>query len=377
MYARSGMHRGVQAVISWVSENPGFPGLDMADPASPAALGEVEDAIVSPLPSDLRLLLSRWNGGRLPTGTLLRAGGTDAGSILGAMQELARRLERPTSDPELPLPYFLAADGALLAFDRGAAPVADTWPVLDCPPRADDLRLVHRTFDGWCRLCLAEWTAPELGQPFSLDGYLRAGQRHAEVEPDVAAAHATVAHALRRSGRPEAALESYMRAGRCVPPLPWCNWEALKLAILLGNVPAALEAGRRLCTRAPRSGWAARAVTPAQVAAALGLLVGDVDPPEPLLGLLDQLVPQAEPDEQAEIGAIRRAVFNGEAVPPTRPMRATAVPEQDDPDAFWAELERAFTAGKVRDEDLLLDPVYRKLARKRLLTDLLRIRREF
>jgi hypothetical protein len=142
-------------------------------------------------------------------------------------------------------------------------------------------------------------------------------------------------------------------------------------------VPAALEAGRRLCTRAPRSGWAARAVTPAQVAAALGLLVGDVDPPEPLLGLLDQLVPQAEPDEQAEIGAIRRAVFNGEAVPPTRPMRATAVPEQDDPDAFWTELERAFTAGKVRDEDLLLDPVYRKLARKRLLTDLLRIRREF
>jgi hypothetical protein len=58
-------------------------------------------------------------------------------------------------------------------------------------------------------------------------------------------------------------------------------------------------------------------------------------------------------------------------------MRATAVPEQDDADAFWAELERAFTAGKVRDEDLLLDPVYRKLARKRLLSDLLRIRREF
>jgi hypothetical protein len=308
---------------------------------------------------------------------LLRAGGREAGSILWAGDELARRLGRAADDPELPLPYFVGADGALLAFDRSAAPVADTWPVIDCPPRGDELRLVHRTFDGWCRLCLAEWTAPEFGQPFSLDGYLRAGQRHAEVEPDVSAAHATVAHALRRSGRPEEALQAYLRAGRCVPPLPWCDWEALKLAILLSDVPGALEAGRRLCTRAPRAGWTARTITPARVAAALGLLVADVDPPEPLLGLLDQLVPQAEPDEQSEIGAIRRAVFNGEALPPTRPMRVTAVPELPDTDAFWSQLTRSYAEGKVRDDDLLLDPSYRKLARTRPLADLLRIRREF
>jgi hypothetical protein len=371
------MHRGVQAVISWISENPNFPGLAVGQPAAPAELSEVEDAIVSPLPSDLRLLLGRWNGGRLPTGTLLRAGGNAAGSILAAMHALAQRLGRPADDLEVPVPYFVTGDRALLAFDRSAAPVADTWPVIDCPEQGDELRLVHRTFDGWCRLCLLEWTAPDFGEAFSLDRYLRAGQRHAEVEPDVAAAHATVAHALRRSGRPEESLQSYLRAGRCVPPLSWCDWEALKLAILLDNVPSALDAGRRLCTRAPREGWNARGVTPVRVAEAFGLLAAEVDPPEPLLGLLDQLVPQAEPQEQAEIAAIRRAVFAGEALPATTPLRTTAVPEQTDVDAAWADLKRAYAEGRVRDDDLLLDPAYRKLARQRPLAELLKIRREF
>lgn len=371
------MHRGVQAVITWIAGNPGFPGLSVGGPAGQAELTQVEDAITSPLPSDLRLLLGRWNGGRLPSGTLLRAGAAGPGSMLGALHDLAQRLARPADDPDLPLPYFHASDGALLAFDRSAAPVADTWPVIDCPPNADELRLVHRTFDGWCRLCLSEWTAPQFGASFSLDGYLRAGLRHAEVEPDVAAAHATVAHAQRRSGHPERALESYLRAGRCVPPLPWCDWEALKLAILLGDVNAALETGRRLCTRAPSTGWRARATTPLRVASALGLLVAEIDPPEPLLGLLDQLMPQADADEQGRIADIRRAVFSGEGMPPTVPVRAAAVPEHADPDAFFAALERAYQSGSVRDEDLLLDPTYRKLGRKRSLTDLLRLRREF
>ena len=371
------MHRGVQAVISWISEHPSFPGLRVSEPASAAELSQVEETIASPLPSDLRLLLGRWNGGQLPSGVLLRAGGDQSDSIAAAMLSLSRRLGRKADDSELPVPYFITADGAMLAFDRSAAPVADTWPVIDCPEQGDELRLVHRTFDGWCRLCLLEWTAPDFGAPFSLDGYLRAGQRHVEVEPDVAAAHATVAHALRRSGRPEEALASYLRAGRCVPPLSWCDWEALKLAILLGDVPRALEAARRLCTRAPRAGWQARACTPALVATALGLLASEIDPPEPLLGLLDQLVPQAAGDEQAEISAIRRAVFSGEALPSSTPLRPTAVPEQPDCDGFFAELARAYAQGAVRDDDLLFDPVYRKLARTRPLAELLRIRREF
>lgn len=370
------MHRGVQALISWIAENPAFPGLHVNPPASAGALATLEEAITSPLPSDLRLLLGRWNGGGLPSGTLLHAG-EGPQSVLGALRDLAGRLGRPEDDPELPLPYFLGSDGALLAFDRSAAPVADTWPVIDCPPDAGDLRLVHRTFDGWCRLCLLQWTAPDFGQRFSLDGYLLSGQRHVEVEPDVPAAHATVAHALRRSGRPREALQGYLRAGRGVPPLQFCDWEALKLALLLSDPASALEAGRRLSTRVPAAAWRARSTTPGRVAEALGLLAAEIDPPEPLLGLLDQLAAQADGEDQTLITSIRRAVWSGAALPPTRPASGLPASAPEDPAQLYAALEAGYRQGTIRDEDLLFDPICQKLARERPLAPLLEIRRDF
>jgi hypothetical protein len=373
-----GMHRGVQAVTAWILENPGFPGIEMRSPAGPAELGELEDALVSPLPSDLRVLLGRWNGARLPSGRLLHAGGFDGDSVLGVLQELAKRRERPADDPELPLPFFRTKEGPLLAFDRGAGPVADTWPVIDCPAEGGEQRLVHRTFDGWCRLLLAELRAPDFAAPFSLEKYLQGGLRHVEIEPDVAAAHATVAHALRRCGRPEDALASYLRAGLCVPPLAWCDWEALKLGVLLGDHDAALAAGRRLCARAPRAAWDARGTTPARVADVVGLLVASFDEPDPLLRLLDPLSAQAYDEEQTRaVSAVRHAVFAGDSLPPPRPLRATLVPAQPDAASWWNAVERAYLEGSVRDEDLLLDPAYRPLAKHRPLSDLLRIRRDF
>jgi hypothetical protein len=372
------MHRGVQALIGWILENPGFSGIEMGSPATPAALGEVEDALVSPLPSDLRVLLGRWNGARLPAGKLLHAGGSDDDSVLGALHEIAKLHERPVDDPELPLPFFRTKEGPLLAFDRGAGPVADTWPLIDCPLEGGEQRLVHRTFDGWCRLLLAELRASDFAAPFSLEKYLQGGLRHVEIEPDVAAAHATVAHALRRCGRPEDALASYLRAGLCVPPLSWCDWEALKLGVLLGDLDAALAAGRKLCVRAPRAAWDARGTTPARVADALGMLVASIDPPDPLLRLLDPLFTQAYDEEQTRaVSAVRHAVFAGDSLPPPHPVRATAVPAQPDLARWWSAVELAYRAGSVRDEDLLLDPAYRPLAKHRPLSDLLRVRREF
>jgi len=373
------MHRGVQALLSWIGEHPSFPGVKLAGPADLAALTEVEDQVLSPLPTDLRMLLVQHNGGQLPTGILLRAGGSGPDSIIGELRRLAPLFGMAPEDPELPLPYFRSHEGAVLAFDRGAAPVADTWPVVDCA--ADEgleLRLVHRTFDGWCRLCLREWTAPDYGQQFSLSRYLNGGLRHVEVEPDVATAHATVAHALRRSGEPERALGSYLLAARCVPQLAFCDWEGLKLAVLLRDVDSALTIARRLCSRAPARAWQARATTPRQVADVLGLLVAEVDPPEPLLALLDLLGGQA-PDEESRqaIAALRRAVFGGAAVPAPRPLRPTAVQPLPQLEAFWSATEHAYRQGAVRDEDLLLDPAYRPLARIRPLVDLLRIRRDF
>lgn len=372
------MHRGVQALLSWIGENPGHPGVRLAGPAQPSELTEVEDRVLSPFPTDLRILLVQHNGGQLPSGTLLRAGGDGPGSILGELALLATLFGRPPDDPELPLPYFRSSDGALLAFDRSAAPVADTWPVVDCPSDTPELRLVHRTFDGWCRLLLREWTAPDFGAEFSLERYLNGGLRHAEVEPDVATAHATVAHALRRAGEPERALASYLIAARCVPQLAFCDWEGLKLAVLLRDAKSALTIARRLCSRAPERGWQARATTPRQVADVLSLLVAEIDPPEPLLALLDQLGEQArDAEDRSAIAALRRAVFGGDSLPPSQPVRATAVPPQQELGAFWNATEAAYLRGAVRDEDLLLDPAYRALSRHRPLADLLRVRRDF
>ena len=372
------MHRGVQALLSWIGENPGHPGVKLAGPAQPGELVEVEERMFSPLPTDLRMLLAQHNGGTVPSGTLLRAGGNAPGSILGELERLAALFGRPSDDPELPLPYFRSNDGALLAFDCSAAPVADTWPVVDCPSDTPELRLVHRTFDGWCRLQLREWTAPDFGAEFSLERYLNGGLRHAEVEPDVATAHATVAHALRRAGEPERALASYLIAARCVPQLAFCDWEGLKLAVLLRDAKSALTIARRLCSRAPERGWQARATTPRQVADVLGQLVTEVEPPEPLLFLLDQLGDQTRDDQaKSAISALRRAVFGGEALPPSQPVRPTAVSPRPELDAFWDATEDAYQRGTVRDEDLLLDPAYRPLARHRPLADLLRVRRDF
>src|SRR4051812_48042451 len=112
------MHRGVQAVIAWILEHPQFSGITLEKPATPQQLTVVEDAVMSPLPSELVVLLSRWNGGELPSGTLLRAGDTGPDSILFALGELATRSGRSPQDIELPLPYFRTKEGPLLAFDR-------------------------------------------------------------------------------------------------------------------------------------------------------------------------------------------------------------------------------------------------------------------
>lgn len=371
------MHRGVQAIISWIADNPGSQGM-LGDPATADQLAEVTGIIGSPLPSDLLVLLSRFNGGNLPSGTLLQAGGHGPHSLLGNLQALAERAGRPVGDPELPLPYFHGEDGSLLAFDRGAGPVADTWPIIDCPLGGDEIRLVHRTFDGWCRLALQQWIARDYGEGFSLARYLRVGKRHVAAEPDVAAAHATVAHALRRSGEPDQALASYLQAGRCLPQLPFCDWEALKVALLLRDVGAALEAGARVCARTSRSGWRARGTTPLRIADALGLLVASVEPPEPLLRLLDLLIEQAEdPKQAAAITAIREAIFEGDGLPQPHPARPTAVPAVADFTAWWSALEVAYREGQLREEDLLLDPAYRPMRQYRDPAELLRIPREF
>ena len=360
------MHKGVQRFIAWIRENPHFPDLVPNPPATAADLAIVEDAIASPLPIDLRLVLGRHNGGRFPSGQLLSAGQSDDNSMGRTLSELADRLRRPVRDPELYLPFFRSNDGGLLAFDRSAGPVSDTWPIVDYYIDSGEVRLVYRTFDGWCRWCIATWTDADFHAPFTLEKYLADGLRHVDVEPDVSTAHATVAHAYRRAGQPEQALASYLRAARCVPAQPWCDWEALKIAALLSDTKSAMEAVNRLAARAPERRWNERETTPSLVADVLGRIAPSMFPKEALLRLFDQLAEQiTDQGSRKHVAAIRRAIHGATSPPPTMPLRPTAVEPDDDKDndAWFSRLQKAYEEGRVRDDDLLLDPAYEPLRR--------------
>lgn len=374
------MHRGVRELIRWAEQNNGKPGVALQAPAQAGDLVTMEQELGAPLPADLRLVLGRFNGAQLPSALLLTAAPGPGATIDAALKQVASQRESSFLDPELLVPFARTEHGSVLAFDRSAAPVSDTWPIVDFDPESGDLRLVHRTFDAWCRVQVAEWTSPDFGGAFTLDRYLAQGTRHAEVEPDVSVAHVTVGHALRRAGRPEEALASYLRGARCVPAEPWCDWEALKLAVVLGDDAAVLEAGGRLGKRAPESTWEVRGTTPSRV----GYLVARAfrrvprEDATPWLRILDHLLLQALPDEdRMACESIRDAADReGEDLPSPHPEHPRKLPPSEPAEAWWGQLQAAYLAGALRDDDLALDPVYDSLPDRRA-ADLLRIRRDF
>ena len=371
------MHRGVRDLIRWVSEHEADEDVQLNPPASTADIADVEQMLGGPLPADLKLVLTRFNGGALPAGDLLPAG-LEPGSIGHTVREYAEAVGGDFLDTELLLPFHRTPEGSLLAFDRSAGPVSDTWPIVDYYVDTDEHRLTYRTSDGWSRVCVAEWTSDDFHQEFTLDTYLRSGARHAEAEPDVATAHATVAHALRRAGRPLDALEAYLRAARCVPELPWTDWEALKLAAILDQRDQAFEAATRLCSWAPAARWGQRETTPARVAEVIGPLAFRGGDDERWMRLLEQLLEQSDEEDQPVVEAIRVATGAGDPPPPVRPFRAeSVVPRLPDLDAWWTAAVAAFSAGTLRDEDLLLDPEMVHLGRVRNFAELLQIRRDF
>ncbi|NOY91171.1 MAG: SMI1/KNR4 family protein [Deltaproteobacteria bacterium] len=371
------MHRGVRRFIHWLETHRDAEGVALERPARSEEVAQLEHQIGMPIPADLRLALSHFNGGSTPAGTLLPAG-SGPGTIEAVLRELAGREDADFLDPELLLPFHRTLEGSLLAFDRSAGPVSDTWPIVDYDEESGEQRLVHRTFDGFCEKCVADWTAPDFELEFTLDSYLLQGQRHAEVEPDVASAHATVAHALRRSGRPEDAMESYLRAAACVPPLSWCAWEALKIAALLLRREEGFEAASRLASRAPQAAWARRETTPLRVAELVVMLAAGDPEPAPYVHLLDLLLEAAWGDQVAAVGALRATLKQGDPLPAPRPPESPSGLEPgSDPAASWALAEAAYHAGSLRDEHLLFEPQLAALGAIHPLGDLLRIRRDF
>ncbi|HJL17885.1 MAG TPA: SMI1/KNR4 family protein [Sandaracinaceae bacterium LLY-WYZ-13_1] len=373
------MHRGVRELIRWVKEHDGSELVKVHRPAQAVELAALEHQLGAPLPADLKLVLGVFDGGRLPNGVLLGAQPGPGDTIEAGLKAMAAEHDVSFLDPELLLPFHRTEAGSYLAFDRSAAPVSDTWPIVDYDLATGEMRLIHRTFDGWCRLCVEEWSSDDYAAEFTIEKYLAQGKRHTTVEPDVSIAHVTVAHGLRRAGEPEASLESYLRAGRCVPAVPWSDWEALKLAALLRYPADALEAGMRLGKRAPASMWELRETTPSRVAFALA----QVAPPpgeaqEPWLRIVDQLVAQAlDDDDRAASEAIRAAMVAGEPVPEPDPPQEADVEVTEDVEASWQGMLEAYRDGLLREDDLLLDPRFRAVAASHDLSDVLRVRRDF
>lgn len=371
------MHRGIQDFVKLVQTSAEALGIVALPPASNAELAHIEQTMGSPLPEDLRLVLLKFNGATLPSGALLSVGSTIGKTIEAVLKELADREEKSFLDPEALLPFH-RSDESILAFDRSAGPVADTWPIVDFYSDTGEIKLVHRTFDGWCRLCVAQWTSPDWGQDFTLDVYLRNGERHVAIEPDVASAHATVAHAYKRAGQPEQALASYLAAARCVPPEPRCDWEALKIAVLIDDGAAAVEAATRLASRAPPERWLLRETTPGRIADLIGMLAVHHPDPPTYTRLLDLLAAQAmDPEDHERVAAVRRALLHDESMPETRPSRPSVLPQYPSPDEWWAAVRQGYADGAVRDEDLLLDPSFEPLRGRKSFAELLRIRRDF
>ncbi|MCC7541846.1 MAG: SMI1/KNR4 family protein [Deltaproteobacteria bacterium] len=376
------MHAGVRGFLRFTDTHP-----DRCDPrpaATADALSATEQRLGTPLPTDLRLVLQKHDGGSWPSGYLLGVGPEDR-CIESVLTEVAQSLGRSPDDPEMFLPFLRDEGGALLAFDRSAGPVPDTWPIVDIYLPTRDMKLAHRTFDGWLLFSVADWESPDYGNDFTLESYLARAQRHVEHEPDVAVAHATVAHAYRRLGEPEKALLAYVRAAGCVPPLPYCDWEALKLAVLLRQPTAAYEAAHRLSARAPALLWHQRETSPAHVADCIGLLVRGVvarggslgQPLEKWIYLLDQLSAQADEAERIQVHAVRHALLSASELPPTRPSRPSMVAVHVDPSKWWDAVRASYHDGTLRDDDLVLDPMLEPLRARYDFSEIVRIRRDF
>ncbi len=372
------MHSGVRDFIKFIESHTDSDAIRVLPRATDAEFAEIEHALGSPLPTDLRLVLSRFNGAELPNGTLLGAG-IAPGTIGACIREYAGEVSRDFLDPELLVPFLRTVEGSLLAFDRSGGPVCDTWPIVDYDVELRTHQIVYRTFDGFCRVCVSEWTSPDFDRDFDLDGYLRRGERHVAVEADVPAAHASVAHACKRAGLAERALGHYLAAARFAPPLPRCDWEALKTAVLLERDIAAFEAAARLSAFGPPSIWEKRETTPTRVAEVMAIAAARSADKRPWLRTFALLLEHTKTDAAATalIESIRDAVAKDLPLPPTTTSRGSLVPANPDEDAWYQAVRASYAAGQVRDEDLLLDPVLAPLRKSKALGDVLGIRREF
>ena len=99
---------------------------------------------------------------------------------------------------------------------------------------------------------------------------------------------------------------------------------------------------------------------------------------ERVLRLCDQLMEQSDVErEKQHIAGVRTSILTDAPAPLPFSPRNHGIPPQPDHTLWLKSISDAYGKGKVRDEDLLLDPSYARLRSGFALADVLRVPRAF
>ena len=170
-----------------VDRNPDFEASRSARRRHPSELDRGEDASRSPLPAELHVLLSRWNGRALAVRDAAAHGRTGPDSILGVLGRGPRHATARSKTRVCPCPTSAARRAAAGVRSQRRA-VADTWPIVDSTSDGNEERLRASHFDGWSG-CAWPNGARRISQRRSRSiSTLQRGQRQSEIRPHSAAA---------------------------------------------------------------------------------------------------------------------------------------------------------------------------------------------
>ena len=269
------MHRGVQARHRLDSSNtPVFRGSSCNRAgAAGRELSTVEDAHrLAAAGRPAAAARRATTAARSPSGTLLRAGGTRP-------RQHARRAAGARQAPEDVRARSRAAAAVLPRRRRRAPGIRPQRGARRRTPGRSSTTTSTAASSAWC---IARSTAsagcalarsgprPTSAAQFTLESYLRSGQRHVEIEPDVAVAHATVAHALRRAGKPELALRRTCAAHAACRLCRGATGKRSRSRCCSATPMRARGCGARLSRARRQPRWDQRATTPSWSADVLG-----------------------------------------------------------------------------------------------------------
>jgi tetratricopeptide (TPR) repeat protein len=320
-------------------------------PASAADLARAAASLGRELPEPYAAFLRSFDGADLFHETVLVAG-------VGAAAPV-RLAELPQARPG-ELAFAVAAAGDLYALDGAGR-------VVRYDPGSEERALAGSAFGPWLDATVAREQvlfgpdgeyAPDVFDPSGEEVTplvaLRQAERALKQDPGAAGAAHARGVALRRLGRPAAAVAAFQEATALDPDNPWPWFDLGRAALDDEQRDEAVSAFRRSAELVPGPeggrlyAWAARAAGTAPEAADLraSALAREPGLRESLRLAVDAAADDGDPDEQAEATALLAAIAPGEVVLPRR--RLPIVKESAAPPPPPTRPRRPRPAGRPR-----------------------------